>query len=70
MDLAKRKSLMKAFSASQFNFCPLIWIFHSRQLNNRINKKHEKAVRLVDKDNSENQKIQLLYTSETFRYFQ
>ena len=54
MDLAKRKSLMKALSASQFNFCPLIWIFHSRQLNNRINKKHEKAVRLVDKDNKLN----------------
>ena len=34
MDLAKRKSLMKGFIASQFNYCPLIWIFHSRQLNN------------------------------------
>ena len=30
MDLAKRKSLMKAFITSQFNYCPLIWIFHSR----------------------------------------
>ena len=51
MDLAKRKSLMKAFITSQFNYCPLIWVFHSRQLNNRINKIQERASRLVYKDN-------------------
>ena len=34
MDLAKRKSLMKAFITTQFNYCPFIWIFHSRKLNN------------------------------------
>ena len=51
MDLAKRKSLMKAFITSQFNYCPLIWMFHSRQLNNQINKIQERALRLVYKDN-------------------
>ena len=51
MDLAKRKSLIKAFTTSQFNYWPLIWIFHSSQLNNRINKIHERALRLVYKDN-------------------
>ena len=50
MDLAKRKSLMKAFITSQFNYCPLIWMFHSRQLNNRINKIQERALRLLNKD--------------------
>ena len=50
MDLAKCKSLMKAFITSQFNYCPLIWMFHSRQLNNRINKIQERALRLVYKD--------------------
>ena len=34
MDLAKRNSLLKGFITSQFNYCPLIWIFHSTQLNN------------------------------------
>ena len=29
MDLATRKSPMKAFIISQFNYCPLIWMFHS-----------------------------------------
>ena len=54
MDLAKRKSLMKAFITSQFNYCPLIWMFHSRQLNNRINKINERALRLAYKDNKLN----------------
>ena len=43
MDLAKRKSLMKAFITSQFNYCPLIWMFHSRQLNNRIKRYRGKS---------------------------
>ena len=51
IDLAKRKSLMKVFVTSQFNGCPLIWMFHSRQLNNRINKTQERALRLVYKNN-------------------
>ena len=51
MDLAKRKSLMKAFITTQLNYCPLTWMFHSRQLNNRINKIQERALRLVYKDN-------------------
>ena len=51
MNLAKSKSLMKAFITSQFNYCPLILMFHSRQLNNQINKIQERALRLVYKDN-------------------
>ena len=47
MDLSKCKSLMKAFVTSQFNYCPLIWMFHSRELNNRINRIHERALGLV-----------------------
>ena len=47
MDFEKRRSLMKAFVISQFNYCPLIWMFHNRALNNRINKIHERALRLV-----------------------
>ena len=50
MDLPKRKVLMKAFITSQFSYCPLIWMFHSRTLNNRINNIHERALRLIYKD--------------------
>ena len=41
---------MKSFIESQFSYCPLIWMFHSRTLNNRINKLHERGLRLVYKD--------------------
>ena len=47
MDFEKRRSLMKIFVISQFDYCPLIWMFHNRALNNRINTIHERALRLV-----------------------
>ena len=38
---------MKAFFNSQFGYCPLIWMFHSRTLNKRINRIYERALRIV-----------------------
>ena len=36
---------------SQFNYCPfLIWMFHSRTLHNKINRLHERALRIVYSD--------------------
>ena len=46
----KLRLILKAFIESQFSYCPLIWMFHSRALNNRINRLHERALRLVYKD--------------------
>ena len=34
MDNQKAKILMKTFFLSQFNYCPLVWMCHSRSLNN------------------------------------
>ena len=42
---------MKTFITSQFSYSPLIWMLHSRTLNNRITNIHEKALRLTYKDN-------------------
>ena len=42
---------MKAFITSQFSSCPLIWMFQSRNLNNKINRIHEGAHRLVCQNN-------------------
>ena len=41
---------MKTFIESQFNYCPLTWMFHSRQLNSKINKLHGRALRIVHKN--------------------
>ena len=51
MTLSQRKVIMKSFIFSQFGYCPLVWMFHSRQLNSRINRIHERALRIVYKDN-------------------
>ena len=45
----KSRLIMKTFIESQFNYCPLVWMCHSRDLNNRINKLHERALRVVYK---------------------
>ena len=47
MTAPQRRSIMKAFINSQFGYCPLVGMFHSRKLNNRINNLHERALRLV-----------------------
>ena len=41
---------MKSFVISQFSYCPLVWMFHSKQMNNRINHIHERALRLAYND--------------------
>ena len=38
MGFGKRILLMKKFLICQFNYCPLIWMFHTRTLNIRINR--------------------------------
>ena len=45
---------MKAFIESQFNYFSLIWMFHSRAMNNKMNRILEKALRLVYSNYSSN----------------
>ena len=50
MSLGKRKLLMNAFFTSQFSYCPLIWMCHSRGNNRKINMLHERCLRIVYND--------------------
>ena len=43
----KRKLLMNAFVESQFSYSPLVWMFHSRQVNSKVNSLHYRALRMV-----------------------
>ena len=52
MNIQKRRTIMKSFVTSQFSYCPLIWMFHSRRLNNKINSIHERALRITYQDNT------------------
>ena len=47
---SEKKLIFNAIINSQFSYCPLVWIFCSRQTNNMINKLHERAMRFVLND--------------------
>ena len=52
MNQEQRRQIVKAFISSQFGNCPLVWLFCSRRLNNRINRIWEQALRIVYNDKS------------------
>ena len=46
----KRRTRVKAFLESQFKYCPIVWMCHSRRTNKKINRLHERALRIVYDD--------------------
>ena len=50
IDEHNRKVLMKSFITSQFNYCPIIWMYCQRKSNNLINRIHETALRIAHND--------------------
>ena len=47
MSFKQKRILMKTFFESQFRYCPLIWMFHSRKVNSKINNLQERSLRIV-----------------------
>ena len=41
------KLLVTSLFNAQFNYCPLIWMLHSRSNNNKIKHLHERCLRLI-----------------------
>ena len=37
---------MRSFVEAQFGYCPLVWMFHSREINRKINHIHERSLRI------------------------
>ena len=50
--LEKRRILFNAFIESQVNYCPSIRMLHLRTMNNKINRLHERSLRIVYSDHS------------------
>ena len=50
MTFDQRRLILNSFLTSHFSYCPIVWMFHSRKLNERINHIHERALRIVYKD--------------------
>ena len=47
----RKRVLIKAFIELQFGYCPLIWMFHSSGVNNKINHLHERSLQIEYEDN-------------------
>ena len=43
MNIAKRRLLTNSFFTAQFNYCPLVWMYHYRSVNNKINRLRERC---------------------------
>ena len=54
MDKPQLELTMTSFVMSHFSYCPLVWMFHDRKSNNKINKIHERALRIIHKDSTSN----------------
>ena len=50
LDENKKKLLYCSMTKSQFNYCPLVWMFLSRKANNLIYEVQERALRLITND--------------------
>ena len=59
MDFAKRRLLVNAFFYSQFSYCQLVWMCHNRTDNNKINRLHERCLRLIY--NGKNHPLRIFY---------
>ena len=50
--LSEKQSLLlyTSFIVSQFNYCPLIWMFCGKVANNELNRTHKRALRILFND--------------------
>ena len=49
MNLSQRKCIIRTFISTQFGYCPFVWFFCKRKINNRMNRIQERALRIVQK---------------------
>ena len=50
MNISKRRFLTNAFFKSQFSYCPLVWMYHSRANNGKINKLNKRSLQVIYSD--------------------
>ena len=46
----QKKIVLSSFVHCHFSDAPLVWMFHSRELNNKINRVHKRALRILFND--------------------
>ena len=50
LSFSKRRQCVKAYFESQFAYCPLIWMCHSRVLSAKINRLHYRSLQIIYRD--------------------
>ena len=66
MDKPQLELTITTFIMSHFSsYCPPVWMFHNRASNNKINKIHERALRIIHKNYSI-KVTQYLFTREIY----
>ena len=70
VDYPSRKAIYTSFIVSNFNYCPLVWFFTSRESIDKIDKIQERALRFVLKDHISDYKNLLLKSGfDSFRIY-
>ena len=54
METTKKRILMNELFMSQFNYCPLVWMYCNRSWNTKINRLHERCLRIAYNDKKSN----------------
>ena len=47
MNISQHKLIANAFTMSPFSYCPLIWMLHTRAMEHKINRIHERTLKLI-----------------------
>ena len=50
LDVDSRKIIYQSFVACNFNYCPLVWHFCGKVNNSKLEKIHERALKIIYKD--------------------
>ena len=69
MRFEQRKRIVNLFITSHFSHYPLVWMFHSRRLNNRIDHIHERALKIIYQDYNSSFKELLRKDSSLIKVF-
>ena len=61
---AQKSIIFKSVIKFQFSYCPIVWMFFSRQTNNIIYKLHKRSLKIVLNDQTSNFKMLLVQSSD------
>ena len=50
LTMPQKKQLVNAFFYSHFNYCPLVWMFSTKDANNKIETLHKRALQIIHSD--------------------